>query len=601
MKLNSVALFLLLVVSVVFSQEAQEPIKFQVPENLNGVPTVTQQQLKPNTAAQNVPLNLSVLTAADSENFQDYSQRYILMEDSISAIRKAIETAKNKAETELPPPKPKGEFEKQADYDARASKWNTDVAARIEKDTKALNSRLAELESAKAKILKNQTSLYASIDIKSNPSDVFVWLGKEKIGEGPEEYKIGATPVEYKLLIPGTVKIRLQKEGYNPWDSTLQVAPRAKLKLDVVLEEKSIFSQKNEINFSQILSKDTTVQGYEARIKMIEARQTEINNEIKLLLENFQNSYPALEPKKEGETSEEFEKRREKWTKEGTLRFVELQKKHEAYNRKLSSSIAVLNDYIIATQSSLLKEIAMTAKINLGTYDSEGETFELVAQDTANRKSPFYFNGKVGVPLNMAKDLNRNIPGFVAGLQFINFPFNTDSASVNLAMSGLQLSMNGQDLKVSGSFSEIERYKSMEGYKVWKLRADSLLSGKLKADGLGYSYAMNTAAKDVVASDVAKNEEAKGLGWRGITRIIAFSAAAVFGAASVYRHLESSHRLNELESLKTPFYDDNGSTDVWEGQYNAKADEINDKEKQRNMFGALAGVCAFYGVVTFFF
>jgi hypothetical protein len=586
MKLNSISMFLLFTISAAFSQEAQEPIKFQINSKDSGAPVAAA------PIVQSAPLNLQALTAKDSENFEDYSKRYSLIEDSISATYKAIEAAKKQAEAGLPPLKPKGEFEKQAEADARAVKYNAEIASRIEKDAKPLNARLAELQKAKAKILENQISLYGSLDIKSNPSAASVWVGKEEIG---------TTPAEYKLLIPGTVKIRLQKEGYNPWDTTLQAAPMAKLKLDVVLEEKSIYSQKNEISFSQILSKDTTVQGYEARIKRVKARKVEINKEIKQILENFQSNYPALEPQRNGETAKEFEERREERATEMAQQFVELQKKHDAYNRKLTSSITVLNDYIVATQSSLFSEIAVTAKISLGEYNSEAETFEFTAQDTVSRKSPFYFNGKVGVPLEAAKNLNRKVPGFIAGLQFINFPFNADSASVNLAMSGLQFSMNGQDLKVNGSFSEIERYKSMEGYNAWKLRADSLLSGKLKAYGLDYAYldyanTINTAA----AGDAAKSESkgTDGLGWRGITRIIAFSAAAISGAAAIYKHSESKNNIEELNSMKHPDYN---NVERWKEQYNVKADEVKSKEKQRNIFGALAGVCAFSGVVTFFF
>lgn len=173
------------------------------------------------------PLNLSALTAKDSERFEDYSKRYALIEDSISATRKAIEAARKKAEAELPPLKPKDEFEKQAEYDVRISKWNAEVSARAEKDTKALSARLAELEKAKSKIRENQASFYASVEIKSEPPAA-AWINEEAI----------ATPAEYKSLVPGTVKIRLQKEGYNTWETTFQVAPKAKLKLYVALEKK---------------------------------------------------------------------------------------------------------------------------------------------------------------------------------------------------------------------------------------------------------------------------------------------------------------------------------------------------------------------------
>jgi len=95
-----------------------------------------------------------------------------------------------------------------------------------------------------------------------------------------------------------------------------------------------------------------------------------------------------------------------------------------------------------------------------------------------------------------------------------------------------------------------------------------------------------------------QRSEGGGLGWRGITRIAVFSAAAVLGATTIYKHLESRDRFEELDNLRTPDFND---TDGWKGQYNAKADELRDKENQRNLFGALAGVCVLSGTVTFFF
>jgi len=107
---------------------------------------------------------------------------------------------------------------------------------------------------------------------------------------------------------------------------------------------------------------------------------------------------------------------------------------------------------------------------------------------------------------------------------------------------------------------------------------------------------------DAAAKDAAKSEsEADGLGWRGITRIAAFSATAIFGAATILRHSEAVDRSNELDVLSVPKGSNKAELDVWKQQYNDKADELHDKEIQRAIFGALTGVCAVSGVVTFFF
>jgi hypothetical protein len=310
------------------------------------------------------------------------------------------------------------------------------------------------------------------------------------------------------------------------------------------------------------LKQDTTLQGYEARIKIVEARKVQASEEAKAILLNFPNEYPAPEAQRRDESSEAFKKRQAAGNKEGMRQYGELHKKCEAYKAKLDRSIAVLNDYIAAIQSAIVGEPVPGAKVELGAYDADKEVFDFVAQDTASEKSPFLFSGTVVFPRDSAVTLNRSAPGFVAGVQFINYPFKTDSVNVNLAMSNLSLSNNGQYLKVEGSFSEIERYKTMNGYGAWKLHADSLLSGALKPQGLDYNYAMGKSAAKAVVETVAttasdKKDESSGLGWRGWTRIVAFTAAAGLGGAAAY--------------------------------------------SQNNILAVAAGGCAIVGVVTFIF
>jgi hypothetical protein len=517
--------------------------------------------------ASNRSLNLAELTAKDTASFETYSRRLALVQDSISATHKAIESTKKNTILFMPKLEPKDEYERQVEYDARKAKWDKELFDRTERDTKSNITRLAELEKAKKKIEENQVSLYSSVNIKSSPEAASIWLN---------EKEIGTTPADYSLLIPGTVKISISKEGYNPWDTTFVAASKTKYKLYADLEEKSIFSTENEIDFVKFLSKNTTVEGYEDRIRIIEARKEEVGEEIKKMLEDFGGEQHKV---------------------------AEFQRKYEVYKQKLERSVVVLNDYIIATQSMVVSEPSFGAKIELGAYDADKEQFELTVQDSASEKSPFLFKGRVGVPRDTAKAMNRTVSGFVASLQFINFPFEAGAGKVNLAMSRLSLSKNGLDLKVEGSFNELMRYRFEAGYEAWRLRADSLLSGSLKPQGLGYTYAMGAkeAAEDVYA---AKSEDSGGgLGWRGWTRIIAFTAAAALGGFAVYKHLEAQRKKDDLKDLiKKASADDSAIIEAdWLKEYDENADVVRENESQRNIYGGAAGVFAAGGIVTFFF
>ena len=587
---------------------SQEAVKFQIPTDSSGAPIPVVLPQKPDTVqklgpAGNRPLNLVELSAKDTAGFETYSRRLALVSDSMAATRRAIGAVKNNTESFMPKLEPKGEFEKQSEYDARKAEWDRELADRTERGTKSYSTRLAELEKAKKKIEENQLSLYSSINIKSNPASASIWLGREEIG---------STPADYGLLIPGNVKITIRKEGYNTWDTTFQAAPGAKYSVNAALEEKSIFSSENEIDFGKVLSRNSNIEGYEARIKTIEARKAEVGEELKKILENFADQYPALEPQKPSETPEAFKKRHDIWTREGMRQVAELQKKHKVYVDKLNRSIEVLNDYIIATHSMIINEPSLNAKIELGAYDAEREQFELAAQDTANEKTPFLFKGKVGVPRDTAKSLNRAAPGFQAYLHFVNYPFRTDSVNaVNLATSKLLLSKSGLSLKVDGSFGEIERYKSLDGYRAWKLHADSLVSGSLKPKGLDYSYAMTgKIAANITVADTAGSKgksSGGGLGWRGWTRIVTYTLAAGCIGGAVVKHMAVEKNKDKVSDIDDILRNATNDKEYYRLEEEHRPDrkhyrgKVKDNEEQRLMFGIGAGVLALGGTVTFFF
>jgi len=541
----------------------------------------------------NPPLNLTELSAKDTVGFETYSRRLAIVQDSISAEYRAIDEAKKNAELSMPKLEPKGEFEKQAEYETREEKWNKELAEKAEHEAKPHTLHLAELEKAKKKIEENQAALYSSVSIKSNPEAASIWIGRDEIG---------ATPADFEYLIPGTVKISIRKEGYNPWDTTFQAVPEAKFKINATLEKKGIFSAESEINFTKILNKDSTIEGYESRIKTLEAREAQVAKELDKILEDFPNKYPTLEPQKPNETPEAFNRRYDIWTREGMRQVAELQKKHEDYKQKLERSIAVLQDYIIAIKSTVISELSPQAKIELGSYDADKEQFEFLAQDSASEKSPFLFKGNVGIARDVAKDIDRAAPGFVMGLQYINFPFKVDSVNVvNLAMSKLLLSKNGLDLKVEGSFGEVERYKSIDGYEAWKHHADSLLSGQLKFQGLDYNYAMGKAA---VEEATQVEYSSGGLGWRGWTRIAAYTLAVGCAGAAVFKHLRAEDYKDKIAVIdrnaeKKPPTEARYKN--WRKNYLNHVEIVEDSETQRLIYGIGAGILTLGGTATFFF
>jgi len=525
-------------------------------------------------------LNLAELSAKDTASFETYSKRRALVQDSISATKNEIENVKKKTLSAMPALEPKSEFEKQAEFDARKTKYEKELDEKTKRDSKPLIDRLAELEKAWKKIGDNQALLYCSLDIKTSPEAASIWLNKEEIG---------ASPAKYELALPGYTVIRIQKENYEPWDTTLTLQPAQKIKINVVLQEKSIFSKEGELDFPKILAKDTTAGGYRERIKRVEARSSQIDGEIKTMLDNFSNTYPALEPQKPDETAQDFERRKTDWANEGTRQYGMLMKKHEAYKSKLMRTIKVLEDNIIAAESQFITEAPLNTLIALGAYDADKEVFEIEAFDTLSNKSPFRFVGTVGIPRDTAKIMNRSLDGFLVSISYLNYPFVFGDSSFNLAMKELSLSRKAIPLKVEGAFKPIGRFEAMEGYGAWRAHADSILSGQLKMQGLGLDYALKGGGE---AADLAGSG---GLGWRGWTRILTFTATAALGTLAVMKHLDAEDAKKKIKNIDP--YKSDADRAAWFKQKK----NVEDSESSRNMFSIGVGVFAVGGILTFVF
>ncbi len=543
-------------------------------------------------------LNLAELSAKDTASFETYSWRRALVQDSIAAMQREIENSKKRTMSQFPPLEPKGEYEKQAEFDARRDKRDRELGERMIRDYKPYADRLSELERAKKKIEDNQSSLYCTVEIRTNPAQASIFLNKDEIG---------ASPIEYNIALPGLTVISVQKEKYEPWDTTITLQPAQKIRLNLTLQEKSIFSKEGEINFQKIIARDTTVRGYRLRINRVKARIKQIDNEIKVILEDFGRTYPPLEPKRPDETIQDFERRQTTWREDGIRQAGLLRYKHETYTNQLVRTLNVLENNVIATESQLIAETPANARITLGAYDVEREIFELDIQDTTNAKTPFHFVGIVGIPRDTAKAMNRSTEGFLIGINFLNYPFVYKDSSFNLAMKGISLSRKATSLRVNGSFKPISKFEFMEGYMIpWRSHADSLMGGELKVNScldLDYIMGKKGCGKGPdVANPTNPILPVQNLGWRGWTRIGTFTTAAIFGAVAVKKNLDVLHYADKQKGLmrKNPGQGD-PLYNEWYNGWKEYDDKKNDRATSRNILGAFAGIFAVGGILTFVF
>jgi len=603
--MNKVHLFLALsLLSFVFAQENLIRIKLPLDSTGMLIATPSRSEMQPQKLglSSNRQLNLAELSAKDTASFETYSRRLALVQDSINVMQKEIDNSKKRTASQMPPLEPKGEYEKQSEFEERKAKREKELGERMLRDYKHFSERLYELEKAKKKIEDNRSSLYCTIEIKANlPASIS--LNNEEIG---------TSPAKYDRVLPGNTVIKLQKDNYEPWDTTLTLQPAQKLKLNVTLQEKSIFSKEGEINFPKIIARDTTVQGYRARMDRVKARMKQVDEEIKIILENFGKTYPPLEPKKPEETTQDFESRQSIWRDEGIRQAGVLKFKHEAYTNQLIRTLNTLENNIIATESGLIAETPPNAQITLGAYDVEREIFEFAVQDTAKVKSPFIFAGKVGIPRDTAKAMNRSTDGFLVGVSYLNYPFVFRDSSFNLAMKNLAISRKAIPLKVDGDFKPLNRFELMEGYGKWRAHADSLLSGALKTNScLDLDYVVGkkvcdefgTATTATATAEPTQSGSSSGLGWRTWTRIFTFGAATILGIVAVKKHSDSVNYADKANAETKKMKNDPTNQDypIWEADQNRFEKKSKESSDEKVNFSIGAGIFAIAGALTFVF
>jgi len=156
------------------------------------------------------------------------------------------------------------------------------------------------------------------LEVVTNPPEASVYINKEKVG---------VSPSAYSFTVPGVIEVGVQKDSYEPWDTTLTLQPAQRLRIDHTLKEKSFFS----------LAQDTTVDGYRQRKDRVQAKIGQIDNEMNILLANEAVDYDSK---------------------------VAAHQKYAAYRNELLNAIGTLDNNInIATAEALKADLAKEAAV----------------------------------------------------------------------------------------------------------------------------------------------------------------------------------------------------------------------------------------------
>ncbi|SHH02440.1 PEGA domain-containing protein [Fibrobacter sp. UWH9] len=533
-----------------------------------------------NVAPAGAALDLDKLTAKDTDDFNIYSNRLQLIMDSVTAAHVFVQQIESDVKAQLPPLAPKGEFEKMADFEKRRAVYDKEVKSLSEARSRVAVKRIAELEEAADKIRKIQSGMYSDVEVRTFPENAQVVLSTT--GESLE------APAKFESVVPGKLTVTVSYPSYETRVVEVELKANTKLKLDVVLEEQSIFSREGEIKLSELLLKNSTKsEEYKARVVIIENRIRQTDGERTQMINKFMATYPKLSPQQPNESSEEFARRRDQWQEEGNRQYSELISRCDKYRERLLRAIEVLNDYMVAVQAETIRAEAPKAQVTIGSYDSEAETFSVSVVDSLDVATPFLFSGVMKMPIDKAATFDRSAP-FKTEVEYLNFPLKTQAGDRYIAMSNLYLSRGGVPFDVDGSFS-VNEFANEPEFVNWKAKSDSILAGELKTRGLTAEYAYGSDMPS------AQQQSGESWTWRAWTRIAAAVLIAGGVGVGIYENSKANDVANDYNTSVFSNYEEK------QAAQKKAVDDIDHHQTLRNVFYGVAGAGLLAGVITFVF
>jgi hypothetical protein len=324
-----------------------------------------------------------------------------------------------------------------------------------------------------------------------------------------------------------------------------------------------------------LLQKDSTIDGYLERINKF---LTKIND-MKIRTAQSDKLFAGL-ALSDGDSATIAKSRAEK---------------NFLYTSRLQRACELMQDYILQEQSKVLSTERKKVDMTLGAYNVEKQEFELSMSDINSKTVPFNYSGKIKIPPAQAQVIDRKTDDFTVSLDYINFPFVVDSASLFPGVKKGYVFYKDQEFPHVGGFMNVPGFEKHPNYLDWALRADSMLSGKLLPRKLDSLYAMSKV----------KYKEPKapsGPSWwtaPRVVRVIALTLSAASLGVGIWQNSEASSKEKDAKAI----YDKAVKTkdESLKKSYNDAVSDKESAENLRNIFYISSGVLGSAGIVSFFF
>jgi hypothetical protein len=330
-----------------------------------------------------------------------------------------------------------------------------------------------------------------------------------------------------------------------------------------------------------LLERNTTVDGYKARIDTIGFKINEMR--VKIAQLNKQLGRLFL------------------YRSDSVKIAKNVREKNFGYMARLDNAKILMQDYMLQEQAKVLRTDKKKVDMYLGDYDVDKQEFEFEVIDRYSEKYPFDFIGKVKIPSHQAEIIDKKTDDFTVSIDYVNYPFIVDGVKKFPGAKKAYIFWRDQEFENYGVFRIVPGYENLPGFEGWALRADSLISGKLAPRDLDASFAK---AK-------VKYREDTGPSWwtaPRVVRVLAFTASAGFLVAGILQNKKANDKLKEaretFDEAEGMLFDNKyneADYSVERGKYIQQKDDLYKLESRRNIFYITAGAFGVIGAVSFAF
>lgn len=488
--------------------------------------------------------------------------------DSILTVDQAIANAC--ASIEMPPFAPKDEFETSEAFTLRKTTWEKSKEEKCAGVVAPLKKKKDDLTTAFREVQKQGADLKGSLEITSNPKGARIFI---------DGIEMGKSPTTIEDLWAGKVQVKLILDGYQEFFAAADVKGKDNVELAAILQEKSIFSEMDEVNLSGLLAKDTpSVAVYQTRISRIQTRLEQVKGEFETILLEIRLKNP-LPPKNEFETQEAYDKRQADWKKKDDEATGSSRGKYELYKTRLSRAIEVLQDYILVAAGEPKSLDIPAAQMTLGAYNADASQYAFTAQNEKDGFS-FLYEGSLKMSPEDAKATNKVSDGFKLTAKYYDIPVVFNGSTVYPAWHSLVVDNAGKNFPADGKFKLPATWYEDASVAAAIARADSLRKGLINVRGLEAAYALEYGASSTGSGS------SRVLMW--VARGILFASSAAIGG---YGYLQQK----KADDLSDQYNPQNAQ------QGRDKLQDIRDKElvRDRAYFGS--AILAVAGAITFAF